>query len=72
MFLKLHQVLDITYEDTLQVPCDSVLPNQNLLGVRVKLKSLKAMSELYGKVAWCGYWMADIERYQVFLPVYEW
>jgi len=69
----LHTGIDLTFEDFAKPPCNSVRPNDdsNLLGLRVKLNGLKGRQDLNGAVARCGYWQKEKERYQIFIPPYE-
>jgi hypothetical protein len=64
----LHSVVDLTYEDFLAPPVDSVTANNesSMLGVRVKLQGLKSQG-INGQVGRCGFWLPEKERYQVYL-----
>ena len=73
MSLQLHNLVDLSLDDFIQPPCDSVEANDqhNLFGVRVKIYGLQGRKDLNGEVARCGRWLEKTGRYEVFLPLYE-
>ena len=55
-YLQLHNIVDISLDDFLQPPKDSVIADDqnNLFGVRVKFDGLKGRQDLNGEVGRCG------------------